>query len=376
MAKHQKHTKLTRPNYGNYARNEWGFVGTNCNRIKSICSEIASSLSASWNVGYMDADHKSGDEQVEVGPFNLDYEDKIHYHNFASNRSFNDFDFRHNFEYTDILLINGNHFVAKKQIVFIDPAKEKSLLKRIDQLTDIRAVVVEGIEPYDFIQEKIKDRNIPIIKHDQIQQLINIIETQYLDQVSRIKGLVLAGGGSTRMGKDKSQLKYHGRSHALHLYELLNSRLEEVYISTTKEKSEDWSQQVLPDSFLGLGPFGAILSAFRSDPNAAWFVLACDLPFVDQSAIEKILKNRDPSKYATAFLNHDTGFPDPLVTLWEPKSYGRILHFLAQGYSCPRKVLINSDVALIEPENNWLMNVNNPDEYQKAVDLISNKMGT
>jgi hypothetical protein len=40
-----------------------------------------------------------------------------------------------------------------------------------------------------------------------------------------------------------------------------------------------------------------------------------------------------------------------------------MLQFLAQGISCPRKVLINSDVELLETDDVYIYNVNTPEEF-------------
>ena len=69
--------------------------------------------------------------------------------------------------------------------------------------------------------------------------------------------------------------------------------------------------------------------------------------------------------------NPATGWPDPLVTIWEPRAYPVLLQFLTQGYSCPRKVLINSDTAVIEAQNpQILLNANSPEERQEVERLL------
>ena len=61
--------------------------------------------------------------------------------------------------------------------------------------------------------------------------------------------------------------------------------------------------------------------------------------------------------------------PEPLITIWEPKSYGMMLALLAQGYSCPRKVLLNSDaLSLTVPNPAALTNVNTPEELKAIED--------
>ncbi|MEZ4985561.1 MAG: hypothetical protein R2795_11085 [Saprospiraceae bacterium] len=48
-----------------------------------------------------------------------------------------------------------------------------------------------------------------------------------------------------------------------------------------------------------------------------------------------------------------------------------MLEFLAQGYSCPRKVLINSDAQIVNPaDTTWLRNINTPEEMVAAKALL------
>ncbi|RMG81285.1 MAG: molybdopterin-guanine dinucleotide biosynthesis protein MobA, partial [Bacteroidetes bacterium] len=166
--------------------------------------------------------------------------------------------------------------------------------------------------------------------------------------VPPLAGLVLAGGKSERMGRDKGDISYHGKPQRDHLFELLRPVCASVFVSLREGQAGPENLPVLYDSFAGLGPFGAILSAFRAFPNHAWLVVACDLPLLDKLAIDFLTQNRNPSAVATAFHNPATGFPDPLITIWEPKSYPILLQFLAQGYSCPRKVLINSEIETLQ----------------------------
>ncbi len=69
-------------------------------------------------------------------------------------------------------------------------------------------------------------------------------------------------------------------------------------------------------------------------------------------------------------MNDSTGFPDPLITLWEPRAYPVMLEFLGLGYSCPRKVLINSDVEIVHGDQEWLTNVNTTEQ----LDLVKSKL--
>jgi adenylyltransferase/sulfurtransferase len=78
---------------------------------------------------------------------------------------------------------------------------------------------------------------------------------------------------------------------------------------------------------------------------------------------------------ATTFQSPFDGLPEPLITIWEPQSYEALLSYLANGYTCPRKVLIKSNNAHIlqPPDADALMNVNTPEDFAKAEQLINQR---
>lgn len=189
-----------------------------------------------------------------------------------------------------------------------------------------------------------------------------------------IHGLVLAGGHSTRMGEDKAQLDYHGAPQFERTAALLGTVCDEVFISTRPDQADEAvyaNAKTLPDSMIGYGPMGAIMGACVSNPNVAWLVCACDLPYLDVETLECLRTHRNPFRLATAFRSKHNEFPEPLCTIYEPKSIHRLAQFFALGYICPRKVLINSQTHILEAmENDALENVNTPDDHSAAMRRI------
>ena len=172
------------------------------------------------------------------------------------------------------------------------------------------------------------------------------------------------------MGTDKGALDYHGKPQREYMADLLDKFCEKTFVSVRPDQQIESNYEFLEDTFVGLGPFGAILSAMRKNPNAAWLVVACDLPLLDEQSLDYLVKNRNTSQVATAFYNPETGFPEPLITIWEPRSYQVLLSFLTQGYSCPRKVLINSAIELLQIEDSKiLLNVNDQEGYEKVKNM-------
>jgi molybdenum cofactor guanylyltransferase len=328
----------------------------------------------------VDADHQGADAEIAVGkPADtalyhgaaLEFTDKITFRRLDYRQEFNPFQSRFQYNDQDLVLINGNHFVGKSQIVVVDPAKP--LDRKLDRLTDVRLILLRDATtsiPDYLLQHLPNLAQIPVMVLEETNRVEEFVLNFLNDRIPPLQGLVLSGGQSTRMQTDKSSLHYHGKPQREHLHGLLTALCPTVVVSCNQEQAVQLAGQlpVIEDRFLGLGPLGGILSAFQSAPDVAWLTVACDLPYLSAQTLHHLVQHRNPSKMATAFLDPQGAFPEPLITIWEPRSYPVLLQFLAQGYSCPRKALINADVELLQaPDPKELRNVNYPEEHQEAV---------
>jgi molybdopterin-guanine dinucleotide biosynthesis protein A len=193
--------------------------------------------------------------------------------------------------------------------------------------------------------------------------------------VPPIYALVLAGGRSTRMQRDKAALVYHGRSQLEWAVSFLQRHVQRVFVSVRPDQTKDPVRarfDQIVDTQDDLGPIAGIMAAQAQHPDVAWLVLACDLPFLDEGTLTTLIAARQPQRLATAFRSSHDVLPEPLCAIYEPASREAILAHLASGKNCPRKFLINSDVQLLdEPNPHALDNVNTPDEYGSAVAALS-----
>jgi len=184
-------------------------------------------------------------------------------------------------------------------------------------------------------------------------------------------GLVLAGGASTRMQRDKAAIEYHGQSQLHWTFHLLSRVCAATFVSVRPDQREEPTRAGLPqilDRQPGIGPIAGIEAALHAHPKAAWLVVACDLPFLNEQTLRRLVASRDPSKIATAFKSSHDGLPEPLCAIWEPAAREPVLAFVAAGKQCPRKFLINADTLLLDlPDARALDNVNTADEYRSTV---------
>ena len=186
-----------------------------------------------------------------------------------------------------------------------------------------------------------------------------------------VHGLILAGGASQRMQRDKAALEYQGKTQLQRAFELASRHVGQVFVSLRAEQTSDPTRAHLPmivDLAGGRGPIVGIRSALAAHPEAAWLVLACDLPFLSDAAIEELLRRRDPNALATAYRSAHDGLPEPLCAIWEPAAARVLAEYQAAGGTCPRKFLIRHGAHLLDlPDPRTLDNVNTPEEYSQAV---------
>jgi molybdenum cofactor guanylyltransferase len=370
MGKHQKHAKLKLRDNDNFAPNEIAIVGTKCNVISELVSNISVNLD-NYKAAYFDASHSKDAKRLSLESFTFHHKGTTAV---SINSEVNKFNQRVQFSQYDFVFINGNHYHGAKQILILDNEKEASVLKRLEELNNIQFVVKlnDNSKYFDFLIEKYPQiKNLLCYHIDEVEKISMHIENLIKEKIAPIQGLVLAGGKSTRMGTDKGILNFYGKQQRDVAVELLEKHYLKTYLSV-REEQEISGQPKITDKFVGLGPFGAICSAFQENPNAAWLVLATDVPFVNDVVIQQLLKHRNPSKVATTIKGNDKRFPEPLITIWEPKSYTLLLNYLAQGYSCPRKVLINADVEIVEIDDSFIRNINTPSEFKAAKKEINN----
>jgi len=190
-----------------------------------------------------------------------------------------------------------------------------------------------------------------------------------------INGVVLAGGKSTRMGQDKGLIKWYGKEQRYYMADLLKDYCTKVFISCRPDQVPDINQnyKTIKDRYEGSGPLGAILSAFDFDPHQAWLVVACDLILLDKLTIEYLLEHRNESVLATSFESPHDRLPEPLVTIWEPAAYSTLHSYLPKG-SCPRKILLNSEIEILKPPNSRaLTNANTPQDVEQVKRVLYQK---
>jgi molybdenum cofactor guanylyltransferase len=178
------------------------------------------------------------------------------------------------------------------------------------------------------------------------------------------------------MGRDKATLSYgDGPTQLERVMALLEGLVARAYVSVRAEQSTEPVRARFPqiaDAHPGLGPIAGLLAAQARHPEAAWLVLACDLPLLDRATLEHLLRERSPERAATAYRSSQDGLPEPLCAIYEPRTREALAGYVATGRDCPRKFLLAADTHLLdEPNPRALDNINTPTEYGAVNEAVT-----
>lgn len=93
--------------------------------------------------------------------------------------------------------------------------------------------------------------------------------------------IVLAGGKSTRMGKNKALLEIKEQRMLEGIVSKLTGHFSEIIISANDSAYEDLGIKTVRDIYTDCGPLGGIHAGLRESRHHVNFLIACDMPFVN-----------------------------------------------------------------------------------------------
>lgn len=182
-----------------------------------------------------------------------------------------------------------------------------------------------------------------------------------------LHGLVLAGGRSVRLGRDKAAIRFDGRTLLARCVELLQPLVEDLRVAVRADQVDEPLRRRFPllvDARSDIGPAAGVLAAHSFAPRAAWLVLACDMPQLTSTMLRRLIARRDPVRGATAFRAAADGRPEPLCAIYEPATLGRLqVRVDAGGSSGLRELLVVVNPVLLDaPGADALASINTPED--------------
>ena len=191
-----------------------------------------------------------------------------------------------------------------------------------------------------------------LLKYDWEQARIN--EGPWMPVLPKIMGLVMAGGQSSRMGKDKKTIHYHGQPQWRHAYELLMELKLETVVSASDLKEE--GVRMISDSpeFEGNGPISGLLSVSEEIQETALLVLGVDYPEMDRQTLYDLLLSFQIRNCSVCYRNPQSNRVEPLIALYHPRDLQQIKEEFYKGNrSLSRFWEQEGNAVLVLPHRNY-----------------------
>lgn len=194
-----------------------------------------------------------------------------------------------------------------------------------------------------------------------------------LSRPSKVRGAaILAGGKSSRMGREKALIEFQGQPLVSWVASVLAPIFNEVRIVTSSHEVAEASGLLpLTDQYPDRGPLGGIHAALEHFKEPA-FIVACDMPFLNRALIEFM------SSYfeGDALVPMGEFGPEPLHAVYDSHLSQRIAALLTSGERIPslRGLLTEFDTRYIPfktvqkfaPNGRCFTNWNTPEDIQGA----------
>lgn len=133
-----------------------------------------------------------------------------------------------------------------------------------------------------------------------------------------VTAFILAGGKSTRMGRDKAFVAHNGRTLLARALDLARSLTANVRIVGSPEKFAAFAP-VIEDIFPGCGPLGGIHAALQASATELNLMLAVDTPFLSPAFLQYLTRRAHDAPEAVVTLPVADGRRQPLCAIYRPE---------------------------------------------------------
>jgi molybdenum cofactor guanylyltransferase len=197
---------------------------------------------------------------------------------------------------------------------------------------------------------------------------------------SSLAALILAGGQSSRMGRDKAQIHWAGLPLLQRVYQAAGDCCSQIYLLTPWPERYrsllDQSCIFLTESQPGEGPLVALSQGLPQIPQPWILLLACDMPCLQPQLLQQWAGQLDqlPDSLLALVPQH-LGRWQPLCGFYRRQAQPSLQLFIKQGERSLQAWLNQAPVQglpITDAEAKTLWNCNTPEDLETAVMLEEN----
>lgn len=195
---------------------------------------------------------------------------------------------------------------------------------------------------------------------------IQLIEGRWVVTM-RATAIILAGGGSRRMGRDKTMMPFAGKPMIKHVYDKIRPYFTQTLISSNNASVHDFlGVKVVQDEVAGRGPLMGIVSALKASANEVNFVTACDMPEVDAGLIRTMLRKARNCDVVVPRVGAE--MYEPLFAVYNKSALPSMEEFLYSGNNKIIDSFSRCRVQYVDLPGRRIRNINTRAEYNVLVE--------
>lgn len=179
---------------------------------------------------------------------------------------------------------------------------------------------------------------------------------------------VMAGGKSSRMGRDKLLIETEGETLVRRAVREFGGAFDTVLLSVAEAGKYDVPAEPVEDVFPGCGPLGGLHAVLLRTEDEGVFIAAADMPFATAEAALKIAAACGDAEICLPVW--DDGRPEPLFAYYKKELAPRAEKLLREGRRSMRSLLEISRVKTVPAASlgdaRLLENVNTPEDLARA----------
>ena len=193
---------------------------------------------------------------------------------------------------------------------------------------------------------------------------------------------VLAGGGSTRFGRDKALVEFDGTPMIARMIHLLQSVSIDAKVVGPPGKYAEYGAATVADLWPGEGPLGGIITALEDaeqtpKPNDWNLILSCDMPFLTHEWLSYLIERALASK-AQVVLPHSASGPEPLCACYRTDGAAKLRAAFESGTrkvteglkQVSTEVLDEADWKRFDSAGRLFWNMNTAADYEQAKRIL------
>ncbi len=192
-------------------------------------------------------------------------------------------------------------------------------------------------------------------------------------KLKNITAIILAGGQSRRMGRDKASLPLGEQTLLEQLIEQLAGRFQEIIISVSKGQPYPLNNvRQVEDRYENAGPLAGLLAGLQASSSDISLVVPCDQPEIDLGIVRDMLQVL--GQHDLVYPRLDGQIPHPLFALYRRSLWPVIEKLINEGKLSVLHLLTEvKAVALDIPASRLPWHLNSLEDYQNYLQYLKRK---